>query len=226
MQPTPLPSTSHPERLLRLRTARGCCAKDPREGITAPRPHLSPLCRSSFCLPVGTRGRKRNRGCLFPVLLGPSISTPPCVPFESHGDVPCPVSGRARFGVGGTRPLTGQLSSVPTFWEPRFPHEPGSGNTHLSPELGRHSPCVPADRCGCSMSVSPLPRGVPAPPALEPGADGQLLLNPELGPIRPLPAPCLQGPRNPPGPWDSRAHSAGAGTQSQPAGLRPGHPAR
>ena len=193
--PTPSPTpASHSGCALHKAAVEG-----PQGEHHGPWPHLPPLCRSSFCLPVGTRGRKRNRGCLLPVLLGPSISTPPCVPFESHRDVPCPVSGGARFGVGGTHPLTGQLSSMPTFWEPRFPYKPGSGNTHLSSELGGHSPCVPADRCGCSMSVSPLPRGVPAPPALDPGVGGQSLLNPELGPVRPLPAPCLQGPRNPPG---------------------------
>ena len=45
----------------------------------------------------------------------------------------------------------------------------------------------------------PSPRCA-TPPALEPGAGGQLLLNPELGSVRSLPAPCLQGPRNPLGP--------------------------
>lgn len=110
------------------------------------------------------------------------------------------VSGGARFGVGGTRPLMGQLSSIPTFWGPRFPHEPGPGDTHLSPELGWCSPCVPANSCGCSVSINPLPQGVPTLQRWgqeRAGRFNQLLLNPELRPVRPLPAPCLQDLRNP-----------------------------
>lgn len=148
--------------------------RGPREGITAPRPHLPRSLLQFFLPPCWYLWKRKKQGCLSPVLLDSSISAPP-VSLSNRTGMPLrPVSGGARFGVGGTQPLMGQLSSIPTSWGPRFPHESGPVNTLLSPELGWRGPCVPANRCACSVSINPLPQGVPTPPALGPGAGGQV----------------------------------------------------
>lgn len=169
-----MPPPSRPDQLLRLRTARGRCAGAPGRasrplGLTCPA-----LCCRSFCLPVGTCGRERNRGvCLQYSWV--RVFQPHLCSFQIARGCPC-VLFQAELALvsGGTWPLMGQLSSIPTFWRPQFPHEPGPGDIHLSPELGWRGPCIPANSCGCSVSINPLPQGVPTPPALGPGAGGQV----------------------------------------------------